>query len=96
MLKINQITLIGNELAIAWGDGQESYLKLDALRKACPCAHCQGEPDATGKLIRPMTTLTLDSVQLKHYELLGSYAFKPLWRDGHNTGLYPLELLRAL
>ena len=47
MIGIQQSSVIGNELAIAWSDGSETYLGLEALRKACPCASCQGEPDAT-------------------------------------------------
>ncbi len=39
------IQQIGEELAIAWNDGTESYLKLEMLRRACPCAACGGEPD---------------------------------------------------
>jgi len=95
-LKIEQLTVIGNELAIAWADGEESYISLEALRKACPCAHCQGEPDATGKLIRPIVQLSLESFILRKYELVGGYAFKPQWADGHNTGLYSYDLLKKL
>ena len=95
-LKIENITVIGNELAIAWADGDESYIGLEALRKACPCAHCQGEPDATGKLIRPIVHLTVESFILKKFELVGGYAFKPLWGDNHNTGLYSFDLLKKL
>jgi len=95
-LKIENIMVIGNELAIAWADGSESYIKLETLRKACPCAHCQGEPDARGKLIRPIVQLKLESFVLKKYELVGGYAFKPLWGDHHNTGLYSYDLLKQL
>ncbi len=96
MLKIKQLTIINNELAIAWADGEETFVSLDRLRKACPCAHCQGEPDAMGKVIRPITRLNLESYLLRKYELVGGYAFKPSWADGHNTGLYSYDLLRQL
>jgi len=42
------IKQIGNELAIAWNDGTESYFELENLRRACPCAACGGEPDVLG------------------------------------------------
>ena len=29
---------IGEELAILWDDGHETYLKLEELRRYCPCA----------------------------------------------------------
>jgi hypothetical protein len=43
------IQQIGNELAIQWSDGGESYLNLELIRRACPCAACGGEPDVLGK-----------------------------------------------
>jgi len=29
-------------------------------------------------------------------ELVGRYAVKPIWRNGHDTGLYTFRNLRAL
>ena len=51
------IQLIGTELGIQWNDGAESYLSLDLLRRACPCASCGGEPDVMGNLVRPTGSL---------------------------------------
>ena len=51
MVAIENIVVAGTELAIAWADGKESYLDLETLRRACPCAGCQGEPDATGRVV---------------------------------------------
>ncbi len=44
------IQILGDELAIKWDDGQESYLRLETLRRACPCAGCKGEMDVMGQL----------------------------------------------
>ena len=44
-LEPTNIQQIGNELAIHWSDGVESYFGLELLRRACPCAACGGEPD---------------------------------------------------
>ena len=52
-LQPTNIQQIGNELAIRWDDGAESYLDLQFLRRACPCAACGGEPDVLGKVLRP-------------------------------------------
>ena len=38
MMDLENIAIIGSELVIRWSDGQESYLRLSELRKACPCA----------------------------------------------------------
>jgi DUF971 family protein len=90
------IAVIGNELAIAWSDGVESYLTLEKLRRACPCASCCGEPDALGNIARPEVRYTAESFQLRGWQLVGGYAFQPAWADGHATGLYSFTYLRKL
>ena len=90
------IAVIGNELAIAWTDGKESYLPLDTLRRACPCASCCGEPDALGNLDRPEVSYRPSSFELRGWQLIGGYAFQPTWGDGHGTGLYSFKYLRKL
>lgn len=87
---------IGNELAIAWSDGVESYLQLEALRRACPCAACGGEPDVLGHVIRPEVTYTADSFVLRGAQPVGGYALQLAWGDGHGSGLYSFPYLRRL
>jgi len=87
---------IGNELAIQWNDGTESYLNLELLRRACPCAACGGEPDVLGNILRPEVNYTEESFQLRSFDLVGGYAIQPRWRDGHNTGIYSFQYLRRL
>ena len=48
-LEPTNIQQIGDELAISWNDGTESFFKLEMLRRACPCAGCGGEPDVLGQ-----------------------------------------------
>jgi DUF971 family protein len=90
------IQQIGDELAISWNDGRESFLKLETLRRACPCAACGGEPDVLGDVSRPHVTYTDESFQLVGFELVGGYAVQPRWADGHNTGIYSFTYLRRL
>lgn len=91
------ILLAGNDLAIKWNDGRESYLELEALRRACPCAGCQGEPDVIGHFDRPHVSYDpARSFRLQAYSIVGGYAFQPTWEDGHSTGLYTFALLRRL
>ena len=47
-MKPTDIQIIGNEMAIKWENGDESFLSLAKLRKACPCAGCKGEMDVMG------------------------------------------------
>ena len=91
-----QIQLIGDELALAWSDGKETYLKLEPLRKHCPCAACGGEPDLMGNVARPLVSYTPRSFQLREWRIAGGYALQPIWADGHDTGLYTYAYLRRL
>jgi DUF971 family protein len=87
---------IGDELAIAWNDGTESFLKLEMLRRACPCAVCGGEPDVLGNVSRPHVEYTRQSFQLAGFEMVGGYALQPRWADGHSSGIYSFTYLRRL
>lgn len=95
-LEPTQIQLIGDELAIAWNDGTESYHALDLLRHACPCASCGGEPDVLGHVVRPRVTYTPASFELRSWQLVGGYAVQPTWGDGHSSGIYSYQYLRRL
>ncbi|MEP6937390.1 MAG: DUF971 domain-containing protein [Chthoniobacterales bacterium] len=95
-LEPTNVQLIGDELAIQWSDGNESYLPLPFLRRACPCAACGGEPDVLGNIERPNVTYTPHSFQLSGWQLVGGYALQPRWLDGHSTGIYSFQYLRRL
>jgi DUF971 family protein len=95
-LELNDVQLIGDELAIRWNDGLESYVQLARFRRACPCATCGGEPDVLGNISRPDVHYTASSFELVGWQLVGGYALQPRWADGHNTGLYSFQYLRRL
>jgi len=95
-LQPTNIQQIGNELAIHWNDGGESFLDLQFLRRACPCAACGGEPDVLGNILRPNVTYSGNSFDLAGFQIVGGYALQPQWRDGHNTGIYSFQYLRRL
>lgn len=88
---------IGSELALKWDDGQESFIALEKLRRACPCAGCKGETDIMGNLyIGPEKPLKPESFRLVRWNNVGGYAIQPQWADGHSTGLYSFDYLRRL
>ena len=91
------IQQIGDELAIRWDDGGESFVKLQKLRRACPCAGCKGERDIMGNLYKgPDALLTSESYQLLRLGTIGGYAVQPFWADGHSTGLFSFDYLRRV
>ena len=88
---------IGNELAVKWDDGGESFIPLENLRRACPCAGCKGETDIMGNLYKnPETPLTAQAFVLTRILNVGGYAIQPVWADGHATGLFSFEYLRQV
>jgi DUF971 family protein len=96
MSRLQNVIVIGNELALAFEDGEELYLPLDLLRRACPCAACQGEPDALGRVLRPVQQIGPRGFELLKSEVIGGYAIQLFWADGHSTGLYTFDYLRRL
>ena len=87
-----------NELLLMkWEDGLETVLELKTLREHCPCANCAGEKDVFGNIYKGTPeTKTESSNVLSGIQPIGYYALRPFWMDGHNTGIYPSELLRSL
>lgn len=95
-LSLTSAAVIGDELALAWSDGTESYFSFETLRRACPCASCQGEPDALGRVVRPQVQFGPKAFELVSWEIVGGYALQPRWADGHATGIYSFQYLRGL
>lgn len=95
-LQLVNLAVVGEELALAWSDGAESFFGLEELRRLCPCAVCQGEADVLGRVDRPPVEYSVSSFQLKRCAPVGGYAVQPLWADGHDSGLYTYRYLRAL
>ncbi|MGJ8677294.1 MAG: DUF971 domain-containing protein [Akkermansiaceae bacterium] len=91
-----QNLVIGNQLALAWGDGTETFIDLKKLRVCCPCAVCQGEPDAMGFVVKPSVIHTDKSFIALRMQQVGGYALQLTWADGHSTGIYTFALLKRL
>jgi DUF971 family protein len=82
-------------LEIEWSDGQTTAYEHLVLRALCPCAHCQGHQGPISWVAE------IESIDPRGLELLslgevGSYALSLGFADGHSTGIYTFEYLRAL
>ena len=95
-LILENATVIGDELALSFADGFEAYLPLPMLRRACPCANCQGEPDALGRVIRPKVEHGPRAFDLQKFEVVGGYAIQLFWGDGHSSGIFSYAYLQKL
>lgn len=88
-----------SRLQIHWNDGHVRTYSVRELREACPCATCRERrrqaEENSGQLpvVRPEETKPL---RIQAMQPVGSYAYSIHFSDGHNTGIYPLELLRNL
>ncbi|MCK5690917.1 P-loop NTPase, partial [Myxococcota bacterium] len=80
-------------ISILWQDGQEHHYDVRDLRMACPCAHCIEE--VTGKKILNPESVPM-MVEPARIAPVGRYALAMTFSDGHTSGIYSFEKLRAL
>jgi DUF971 family protein len=80
-------------LLVRWVDGVEGRLSLLELRAECMCARCVDE--ITGKRIVDVEGID-PQIAIREMQLVGNYALKIRWSDGHDTGLYTWGHLRRL
>jgi DUF971 family protein len=85
-------------IKIDWKDGHHSDYGLRYLRDRCPCASCSGthesgpvEAEAPSPFRMYQPALRIDTV-----EPAGSYALVIKWNDGHQSGIYSYDHLRAI
>lgn len=86
-------------IVIEWADGLSKTLSFDFIRKTCPCALCRGEstPLDIDPLSLPVAQdLPPGATEAKDMFKVGAYAVGFRWGDGHDTGIYSFEYLRAL
>lgn len=87
-----RLSLPQNLLEVDWEDGATSRYDGAYLRLACPCAGCRGH--APGQVPPPPWDQVKD-VRLTGAEAVGAYALRLGLSDGHATGIYSFEFLRA-
>lgn len=85
----------GRQIATEWANGRQGTIGWERLRWSCPCATCAGEMGIPGRLAS-VTALSEDETTLEQLRGVGNYAVAALWKDGHDTGIYPFTLLYAL
>tara|TARA_B100000965_G_scaffold403264_1_gene430975 strand:- start:1345 stop:1656 length:312 start_codon:yes stop_codon:yes gene_type:complete len=96
-MKLNKCDIFPNGLAIQWNDQSEIFIEYKPLRDACPCAYCSGETDAFGNIyIGKGIRKTQAAYEVNKIELVGHYAVRIFWKDNHDSGIYPFELLQKL
>ncbi len=82
-------------LAVRWADGHESSYRLGWLRTVCPCATCAEEKRSAAADPLRLVTGPPPSAGVTGAELVGNYAVRIVWADGHDGGIYGFSSLRA-
>jgi len=80
-------------LQLTWPDLGIVRLPMKTVRCACTCAACVHE--FTGQRLLDPAAVPED-VTVSIMTLVGNYALKIAWSDGHDTGLYTWDKLHAL
>ncbi len=96
MQRPTNIQLIGNEVAILWDDGAESYFPAEFLRANSPSAENIGERDILGNQYGGDGPRQFPGVTVLGWEVVGTYAVRFEFSDRHRTGLYSFDYLREL
>ena len=78
-------------LEIAFADGKHFKLPYEFLRVYSPSAEVRGH--GAGQEVLQIGKKNVEITQL---EPVGSYAVKPVFSDGHDTGLYSWDYLYSL
>ncbi|QEG37150.1 DUF971 domain-containing protein [Bythopirellula goksoeyrii] len=94
-----ELTLLDPDtLQISWSDEIVIRYTIRELRENCPCATCiekrsKPAPTELMPILKPEETQPLAITRM---EPQGRYAYAIDFSDGHNTGLFTLDLLREL
>jgi DUF971 family protein len=83
-------------LIIEWSDGKRCVYKWTELRTQCPCAGCREERQQPHDPFRVLKPSELQPLRPLKLEPVGHYAYKIVWSDGHDSGIYSLDFLRQL
>jgi DUF971 family protein len=87
-------------LTIQWADGSASYYTIAYLRKMSPSAEMRELREQLAS--NPLTVLpsrpgaSSANVTALDAELVGNYALRIRFSDGHSTGLYTWRYLREI
>jgi DUF971 family protein len=80
-------------LEVTWGESRPARIAIHALRCSCGCAACVDEH--TGMKILDDSAVPAE-VGVTDMRLVGNYAVQFVFTDGHDTGLFTWDHLRAL
>lgn len=90
------LQIIGDFVAITWDDGREQCLRAELLRELSPSAENMGEVDILGQRWGGDRPRRFPGVTVTGLSRVGNYAVTFEFSDGHRTGIYGWDYLRAM
>jgi DUF971 family protein len=83
-------------IVIQWDDDSIRTYAPRELRDACPCATCGEKRRAAPVELPILAPNEIGALQVKQMQPMGNYAYAIEFSDGHNSGIYTIELLLNL
>jgi len=90
------LQIIGDFVALTWEDGHEQCLRAELLRELSPSAENMGEVDILGQRWGGDGPRRFPGVTVTGMSRVGNYAVSFEFSDGHRTGIYSWDYLRAM
>src|SRR5262249_22489470 len=88
----------GERLYIEWSGGVKGFVSFRELGGACPCASGYEKRQQPPNPLRILSESEVKAGAPTPVAMpaRGLYAYQIVWNDGHDTGIYKLEILRQL
>jgi len=86
-------------LTVEWADGTTSYYSIAYLRKMSPSAEqrqLREEMERNPLTVLPSSSGASGAITAESAELVGNYALRIRFSDGHDTGIYSWTYLREI
>ncbi|MBC8309128.1 MAG: DUF971 domain-containing protein [Phycisphaerales bacterium] len=84
-------------LHVEWSDGTTSFYPCDLLRRMSPSADSKAiREDLEQNPLAILPSSSNSKVVINDGELVGNYAIRFNFSDGHSAGIYTWEYLRSL
>jgi DUF971 family protein len=95
------------QLEVDWQDGHKCVYSISYLRTMCPCAMCKVVRDGVNPhdispkpRAKPLLTILpgnyAQPITVTEAQMVGKYAIKLVFSDGHDAGIYSFEYLREI
>ena len=96
-INLDSYEIVNDMLLLKWDNDVEHVLLIKSIRDNCPCASCAGEKDVFGNIYKgPKKQLANLSFIILKINLIGHYAIRVFWKDGHSNGIYTFKKLKSL